>query len=320
MSQFPSEEMENFILSDNQEGMIEISTAMTDQTYLHLLTESRASQVLTYDSFDNINNTENDDPFRFLSQESSVPVANNHVPNHLISSSETPFLEPFQNSIHTKLAKDTSLLPTHHVTEHHSTNLSDPVPVSNFDFVEGNDANPSTTFVNSDLILPVFKTPTIKQESPKCVRSSMPITIGSDKRIIKVDSQIINQIRQQEGVKELKPKIRELKSKPKHQEVPSAPKIQAKIVHSSTSRSKNSSTKQITSRSSRNSSKHQEGSKYAKLHAILASLEEKEVSLSTARSKYSKTNRLLHNIQVEVAQLMKDDYAMIINLYSASKR
>lgn len=109
MSQFPSEEMENFILSDNQEGMIEISTAMNDQTYLHLLTESRASQMLTYDSFDNINNTENDDPFRFLSQEPSVPVTNNHVPNQSISSSETPFLEPFQNSIHTKLAKDTSL-------------------------------------------------------------------------------------------------------------------------------------------------------------------------------------------------------------------
>ena len=61
-------------------------------------------------------------------------------------------------------------------------------------------------------------------------------------------------------------------------------------------------------------------SKYAKLRSILEKLEDQEFSPDSPTTKDKKGNRSLHDFQVEVVAIMKNDMSRIISKYAIHKK
>ena len=101
------------------------------------------------------------------------------------------------------------------------------------------------------------------------------------------------------------------------------PKIIKQIVKTSSKKgksrhSKSSSTKEkVTTIISphKRSTRNITTSKYAKLRSILEKLEDQETSPSSPTSKAKKSNKTLHDFQVEVAAINKNDMSRMISKY-----
>ena len=106
------------------------------------------------------------------------------------------------------------------------------------------------------------------------------------------------------------------------------PKIIKQIVKTSSRKgksrhSKSSSTKEkVTTIISphKRSTRNITTSKYAKLRSILEKLEDQETSPSSPTSQAKKSNRTLHDFQVEVAAINKNDMSRMISKYNIHKK